>query len=108
MKFLERIGLVVVDSICSVRRFNLRSMATNSSANDHSVAFVTCPNEDVAKKIARGLVEKKLAACVNVIPRVTSIYVWQGSVEEDSEILLRQELEKWTDKVDVPLLLAED
>ena len=38
------------------RRFNLRSMATNSSANDHSVAFVTCPNENVAKKIARCVV----------------------------------------------------
>uniref|UniRef100_A0A8C5RZ57 CutA divalent cation tolerance homolog n=1 Tax=Laticauda laticaudata TaxID=8630 RepID=A0A8C5RZ57_LATLA len=53
-----------------------------------SAAFVTCPNETVAKDIARALVERRLAACVNLLPRVTSIYRWQGAVEEDAEVLL--------------------
>ncbi|XP_068106267.1 protein CutA isoform X2 [Hyperolius riggenbachi] len=53
-----------------------------------SAAYVTCPNDTVAKSIGRGLVERKLAACVNVIPQITSIYEWKGKIEEDSEVLL--------------------
>lgn len=54
----------------------------------HSVAYVTTPNEEVAKKIAHGLVGNKLAACVNMIPKITSVYEWKGEINEDSEVLL--------------------
>lgn len=63
-------------------------MNTTYVAETHSVAYVTVPNEEVAKNIARGLVTSKLAACVNVIPKVLSIYEWKGEVNEDSELLL--------------------
>ncbi|XP_062829104.1 protein CutA isoform X2 [Anolis carolinensis] len=53
-----------------------------------SAAFVTCPNQSVAKDIARAVVEKHLAACVNIVPQITSIYEWKGKIEEDSEVLL--------------------
>ncbi|XP_038199565.1 protein CutA [Arvicola amphibius] len=53
-----------------------------------SAAFVTCPNEKVAKEIARAVVEKRLAACVNLIPQISSIYEWKGKIEEDSEVLM--------------------
>lgn len=53
-----------------------------------SVVYITSPTHEVAKKIARGLIENKLAACVNIIPSITSIYKWEGKIEEDSEILL--------------------
>ncbi|XP_075411582.1 protein CutA isoform X1 [Tenrec ecaudatus] len=53
-----------------------------------SIAFVTCPNEKAAKEIARGVVEKRLAACVNLIPQITSIYVWKKKIEEDNEVLM--------------------
>ncbi|XP_038598178.1 protein CutA [Tachyglossus aculeatus] len=53
-----------------------------------SAAFVTCPSEKVAKDLARSLVEKRLAACVNILPHVTSVYTWKGKVEEDDEVLL--------------------
>ncbi|XP_053152928.1 protein CutA isoform X2 [Hemicordylus capensis] len=53
-----------------------------------SAAFVTCPNETVAKEIARAVVEKRLAACVNIVPQITSIYEWKGKIEEDAEVLL--------------------
>nr|KAF6362712.1 cutA divalent cation tolerance-like protein [Pipistrellus kuhlii] len=42
-------------------------------AGSVSAAFVTCPNEKVAKEIARAVVEKRLAACVNLIPQITSM-----------------------------------
>uniref|UniRef100_UPI00398F2407 protein CutA homolog isoform X1 n=2 Tax=Pristiophorus japonicus TaxID=55135 RepID=UPI00398F2407 len=67
----------------------LFSMATETYVSGtHSAAFITCPNMDVAKDIARGVVKKKLAACVNIIPQITSVYEWKGNIEEDSEVLL--------------------
>lgn len=53
-----------------------------------SVAFVTTPDENAAKKIARGLVDQKLAACVNILPNIQSVYMWEDKVNEDNEILL--------------------
>ena len=52
------------------------------------VILSTAPNIDEAKQIARHLVENHLAACVNIVPKVTSIYEWQGEIVEDSEALL--------------------
>ena len=52
------------------------------------MAFVTAPDSDKAKEIAGGLVSNKLAACVNIIPGVTSVYEWEGKIENDSEVLM--------------------
>ncbi|GAA5132507.1 divalent-cation tolerance protein CutA [Thalassotalea piscium] len=48
----------------------------------------TCPNEQVAKEIATCLVEEKLAACVTLLPNVTSVYRWQEKVECQNEVQL--------------------
>jgi periplasmic divalent cation tolerance protein len=48
----------------------------------------TCQSADEAARIARALVEKKLAACVNVMPAVRSVYRWKGAVEDQEETLL--------------------
>ena len=52
------------------------------------VVLVTAPDVDVAKRLARGLVEARLAACVNVVGGVTSVYRWEGATHEDPEVLL--------------------
>ena len=52
---------------------------------DKIVVLCNCPSAAGAEKIARHLVEKRLAACVNVIPGVRSIYRWRGEVEEGDE-----------------------
>lgn len=48
----------------------------------------TCGSAEEAERIARGLVEKRLAACVNIIPAVRSIYRWKGALEDEQEVLL--------------------
>jgi periplasmic divalent cation tolerance protein len=52
------------------------------------VVLVTAPDAEAAARIARTLVEEKLAACGNVVPGLRSIYRWQGKVEDASEALL--------------------
>jgi periplasmic divalent cation tolerance protein len=52
------------------------------------VVLCTCPDEAAAERIATTLVEEQLAACVNRIPGIASIYRWQGKVCRDSEHLL--------------------
>ena len=56
--------------------------------NDQIVVLMTAPNAGEATRIAEMLVERKLAACVQILPPMTSIYVWKGEVQRESEILL--------------------
>ena len=50
--------------------------------------FISVPSIDIAKEIAHMLVERKLAACVNILPGVTSVYAWEGKINEEEELLL--------------------
>lgn len=61
-------------------------MATESDAP--LVVLCTAPDEEVAARLARGLVETRLAACVNVIPGLRSFYTWKGEVQDDREVQL--------------------
>jgi periplasmic divalent cation tolerance protein len=55
---------------------------------DKRIVLTTAASEEQGVRIAHGLVERRLAACVNIVPQVRSIYRWQGKVEEASEWLL--------------------
>jgi periplasmic divalent cation tolerance protein len=57
-------------------------------STDYQIVFCTCPDKDTAEKIASLLVEHALAACVNILPNITSIYHWQGQIERAEECLL--------------------
>jgi periplasmic divalent cation tolerance protein len=54
----------------------------------YAIGLVTIDSKEVAKKIALRLVEEKLAACVNIINGINSIYRWKGNIEESEELLL--------------------
>ena len=54
---------------------------------DALLVLVTVPNEETAEKLAEALVGEQLAACVNVLNGVRSIYRWKGAVERDDELL---------------------
>ncbi len=55
---------------------------------NETISFATCKDAAQAKKMARALVKDKLAACVNIVPGVTSVYTWEGRTEEAREVLL--------------------
>lgn len=52
------------------------------------IVLTTAPNGAVARTLARGLVERRLAACVNILPGIASVYRWEGAVREEREVLL--------------------
>ncbi len=49
---------------------------------------VSTTTRDTAQQLAKILVEERLAACVNIIPKLTSVYIWEGKLQEDEEALL--------------------
>jgi periplasmic divalent cation tolerance protein len=55
---------------------------------DKRIVLSTAGSEDEARKIASHLVEQRLAACVNIVPQIESVYRWQGKVESSREWLL--------------------
>jgi periplasmic divalent cation tolerance protein len=52
------------------------------------VVLITCPDPESGRALARQLVERRLVACVNLVPGITSIYRYEGQVHEDAEVLL--------------------
>lgn len=48
----------------------------------------TCPDQVTAERIAETLVGERLAACVNLVPGLTSVYRWEGQIQRDTELLL--------------------
>ena len=53
-----------------------------------NLLYVTCGSEAEAERIARALVEARLAACGNILPGMRSLYWWNGSVQEEGETVL--------------------
>ncbi|KAM8800817.1 protein CutA homolog isoform 1-T1 [Rhynchonycteris naso] len=67
----------------------LHSAVTGSYVSGtYSVVFVNCPNEQIARDIARSVLDKKLAGSVNILPKASSLFFWNGEIEEATEILL--------------------
>lgn len=56
--------------------------------SDYILVFCTIDSKEQAQRISRQLIESKLAACVNIISGVSSVYFWEGKVVEDNEFLL--------------------
>ena len=83
----------------------------------YQVILCTFHNIDIATQCAHALIEKKLAACVNILPAITSIYAWEGQIETAQEQLLLikipaenyliiENLIKQTHPYDVPEIIA--
>ncbi|MCV6574722.1 MAG: divalent-cation tolerance protein CutA [Cohaesibacter sp.] len=57
------------------------------AASDVIFLYGTCPDDAIARQIGASLVRLKLVACVNILPGMTSLYRWQGKVEETQEVV---------------------
>jgi periplasmic divalent cation tolerance protein len=53
-----------------------------------SIVLVTAPSQEIADQLAHSLVSGRLAACVTLVPRVVSIYAWEGKLEQAEEVLM--------------------
>ncbi|HEY0721542.1 MAG TPA: divalent-cation tolerance protein CutA [Gammaproteobacteria bacterium] len=54
----------------------------------HQIVLTTCPDQESADALAVQLVESRLAACVNIVPGIRSVYRWKGEVLKETELLL--------------------
>lgn len=54
-------------------------------ASDHCVVLCTCPDKETSVSLAHAMVAMKLAACVNIIPAMLSVYAWEDSIETSEE-----------------------
>jgi periplasmic divalent cation tolerance protein len=83
------------------------------------IVLTTTPNTDEAESLAHSIVESKLAACVQILPKMTSVYFWEGKIQTEPEhLLLIKTLEERFDALsefiktnhsyDVPEIVAID
>lgn len=94
-----------------------RTTAGETTPREVLAVLCTCPDAHTAQRLAAGLVEARLAACVNILPEIRSIYRWQGETCDDAEVLMIAKttagaypaLERWllsNHPYDVPEVLA--
>ena len=85
--------------------------------NETLTLLCTCPDQETAERLARGMVENRHAACVNILPNIRSIYRWQDETKEQEEVLMVVKttsehffvIEHWLEEhhpYDVPELVA--
>ena len=60
----------------------------NVNTKNFTLFYVTCDSCETAKTIARSLLDNKLAACANIIPNISSLYLSEGVIKEDNEVVL--------------------
>ncbi len=63
-------------------------MGTQADPDSVYLSYCTCPNNEVAGQLAQALVTEQLAACVNILPGVQSVYRWDEQLETEAEVLL--------------------
>lgn len=73
---------------CNEKIFLLQETLKTSMDTKIIFLYVTAPDLNTAENIGQTLVEKKLAACVNILPHMVSIYKWKGTIEKENEAIL--------------------
>lgn len=55
---------------------------------EYCVVYCTCPEEETAEQISQVLLAKRLVACLNIVPNITSNYIWKSNFQSGSEVLM--------------------
>jgi periplasmic divalent cation tolerance protein len=63
-------------------------MSASLPSSEYSACITTVSKDEIAQKLAHSIVASRLAACVNIIPNVRSVYEWQSKIQEDEELIL--------------------
>ncbi|KAF0911241.1 hypothetical protein E2562_008002 [Oryza meyeriana var. granulata] len=71
-----------------IRGLSSAQMESASTSVPSIVVYVTVPNREAGKKLSQSIISEKLAACVNIVPGIESVYWWEGKVQTDAEELL--------------------
>ncbi|KAG8073761.1 hypothetical protein GUJ93_ZPchr0006g41511 [Zizania palustris] len=71
-----------------VRGLSSARMESASTTVPSIVVYVTVPNREAGRKLSQSIISEKLAACVNIVPGIESVYWWEGKVQSDAEELL--------------------
>ena len=79
---------VAVAAAAAVTAACLWRSAASKAQTGVAVTLVTAPDGATARSVAKALVEAQAAACVNILPGLSSVYSWEGEIHEDSEVLL--------------------
>jgi len=66
----------------------MQTSVNEQKSNEYYLVLCTCPDQASAELIAQTLVEQQLAACVNIVPGIMSVYRWQDKIEKNAELLL--------------------
>lgn len=90
-------GILSRQTIATTTTFRMTDQAAYVPGTN-SIVYVTIPDMNSAQILAHKIIDTNLAACVNIIPQLTSIYKWEGKINEDSELLMM--IKTSTDKVD--------
>ncbi|XP_072982349.1 protein CutA 1, chloroplastic [Typha latifolia] len=72
----------------SAKGLHSAGMEAASTTVPSIVVYVTVPNREAGKKLSESIITERLAACVNIVPGIESVYWWDGKVQTDSEELL--------------------
>ena len=82
------IVLVGMTVILFLKYHDVGKINSNKETTNFIIVHVTVPSKTAGEKIANVLLNNKLAACVNIIPGVSSFYTWKNKINEDAELLL--------------------
>lgn len=84
----NQIVRLVDKELCANEHNNNINRSDNDSSGDTVVLFATAASQAQAESIAAELLKEKLAACVNMVPSVVSMYEWEGKLERSEEVLM--------------------
>ena len=101
----SQIGQTGIDNLQTIYQRSVKDKYNMD--NQYIVVFITVPTKEVGEKIAKALLDKKLAACVNLISPIHSLYIWDGNINADEEVLLvvKTRTELFTDQL-IPAVKA--